>query len=372
MHSDLAPSAATRWVSCPGSVDLIRANGPFVDSAGEAATRGTLMHEWADFLLTGVDEPDQALLDPEIDIVEHYAAVIEAENADVLHVETKVPLFYKPEDTGTVDCHYQLGDTLCVDDLKTGRFEVQAVDNKQLLIYAWSIFRAYFDTPKRTINSIRMRIIQPTVAPSVKEWVITVDEAWDKAADIAIAANTADAGSSRLVASEAACRWCPVAAVCSARAKWVLEVLDDDPLDLPDPRVMTDESLVIFVERRKEIEKWLKDVGQHLQDKMLSGGKVDGLKVVLGREGNRTWADEQKAAETLIRKFRSREIYKKTLISPAQAGKLLKKVGASKRLHTRIASFVRRASASPVVVVADDKRPALPDAMDLLTNDGEQ
>lgn len=57
-HAKLSPSAAVRWLTCPGS---IRLSADIPDTSSPAAEEGTLAHELGELaLLEGVDTADVA------------------------------------------------------------------------------------------------------------------------------------------------------------------------------------------------------------------------------------------------------------------------------------------------------------------------
>ena len=87
--------------------------------------------------------------------------------------------------------------------------------------------------------------------------------------------------------------------------------------------------------------------------------------LVPGRAGNRKWVDDDKTDKYLARhKLKVGERFKKTLISPAAAEKLLK--AKDERLPEE---YWWRADGKPKLVSSTDSRPALPpsatDAFDI-------
>ena len=58
-HAQVSPSAAYRWISCPGSVALCK--GLPDDEGSVYAMEGTIAHHMAELILTGQKpEPDDA------------------------------------------------------------------------------------------------------------------------------------------------------------------------------------------------------------------------------------------------------------------------------------------------------------------------
>jgi hypothetical protein len=85
--------------------------------------------------------------------------------------------------------------------------------------------------------------------------------------------------------------------------------------------VLTDDYLVRLFKAAKGIKTFLDDVAEHLEARMLAGASIPGLKLVLGREGNRAWTDEDAADKLLAQsgKLKMEQRYKMSLIPPTQA-----------------------------------------------------
>jgi hypothetical protein len=188
-----------------------------------------------------------------------------------------------------------------------------------------------------------------------------------------------------------ACRWCPIKKNCEARAAWLVEDLGDadrsgiDLLaDLPEltkadkklepieriakAGILPNEVLVSVYAKSKEIRQWLDDIEEHLEGEALRGAPVAGTKLVLGREGNRAWIDEDAADQFLKnQKFKESERYNFKLKSPTQVEAMLaEKLAASSRTRNLFESHITRSAAKPTLALESDKRPALNAAADAL------
>jgi hypothetical protein len=132
-----------------------------------------------------------------------------------------------------------------------------------------------------------------------------------------------------------------------------------------------DEDLVRMYTAKKWIESFLDDVEEYLSGRAEQGNAAPGTKLVLGREGNRKWGNDE-AADTFLKGqgLSADERYEKKLISPTEAEKLLKdKLKATKRTATRFEELVTRAPAKNVLALSDDKREAVPALSDLMPNE---
>ena len=123
-HSKLAPSSASRWTVCTASPAFIEANQDRIpkDNGSAYADEGTLAHDWAKKILLGESE----ITDLPEDLVEpvgfylNHCRRIEESNGGTKFVERQVPLFYRPQDNGTVDFALLTAKALRFRDYKHG------------------------------------------------------------------------------------------------------------------------------------------------------------------------------------------------------------------------------------------------------------
>ena len=126
---------------------------------------------------------------------------------------------------------------------------------------------------------------------------------------------------------------------------------------------------------RKNITAILADVEAYLESLAEQGRPAPGTKLVMGREGNRKWADEEAAENFLARtaKLKQDERFKFVLISPTQAEEILSDK-LTDRQQKRLKELITRNPGTPSLAPADDKRPAIAapcDAFDDLTEEPE-
>lgn len=339
-------------------------------------------------------------------------------------VEEEIPLFYQPEQTGTADFIAIVPDRVYVRDYKHGAgVLVSTQENTQLAIYAYSVIRhlqpAYNFSDDTMVD---IAIVQPRhrEAGDPTPWCITVGDLATFCAEIEYRAIQARTAAERVRAKigstgknvsnaeileaapgaqfapsegdEGACRWCRCKAFCASRLQANTEGLESPLINAADMlavmpeltkddakqtvenrialvgeclgmqgRILDDDYLVRVVAKAKAIGKWLSDVEEYLEARLLAGEEIDGVKLVDGREGNREWANIE-AAETFLRGqgLKQEERFDFKLKSPAAAEKLLKdKLKASGRTKSRFEELIVRSPAKKKLTVSEDKREAV-------------
>lgn len=162
-----------------------------------------------------------------------------------------------------------------------------------------------------------------------------------------------------------ACQWCPLRApgLCGARDEWILSVFDLDDLD-EEPRDIAPERrgeiLTTWAPRFKEAEKWLGDLRRQSFAAAMHGEPDPGTKLVLGDQGDRKWSDSNAAAALLEAALGDAGFVPRAPITPPQAEKVLKprkKRPGNPDAWEALTELITRAPASPVLAMADDKKP---------------
>lgn len=420
-HALLSPSAAKKWLNCPAA---LACEFGIPNESGQAAVNGTAMHSMAEYSLNAiangsygdgfdvvkwftptdsnvavvknhgkgpietyakVRRGDVVVTDdfvkqvdkyvsycrPIIDAAELFKAEYRVNLTKILHPGVEID--GKPLQTfGTADLVAILPDgTLVVGDLKTGRHKVSAKENKQMMLYALGILRAL----RRTydITAVRLVIFQP-YAGGADEWDTTPEalEQFGKYAS-ASALKAIDAfvrGKKGLKPadfrpSNDACQWCRFAEKCNAKRKVATIEVEQDLADEQVAREtgdteMTLEQLKAEWDKLPFLRQHIADTEKAMYSALMRGEKVEGLKLVEGRPGNRSWSRE--ATELEIRKLLEKGgmdlgnataiMYKKALLSPTEMEK-----AAPKEAWEELKGLVTRKDGQPSIAPADDKRP---------------
>lgn len=380
----LSASAADRWLTCKASPRFLVDNDHLLDKTPRDYTdAGTIAHAWAEKILKREakveDIPDKTMRDNVGGYVE-FCRDKSSKDAEEIGIEEAVELFYMPGRRGIID--YSIvrpNSDLYIIDYKNGHTPVEATGNSQLAIYALSKLKKMRSSGQQMAGDplITIVIYQPnTPGPAEDIWAVRESELQDFRDEVLLVADEillADADEELPFApSEKACMWCLAAAFCPARGGNALAMVPDmtienaDSLPLPRPETLTPEQLVQFKVRSKEFKKWMCDIDSHIDRLMLvEGQRIAGLKVCMGREGNREWVSEEEAQKLLYPKLVADSYKPKELISVTQAEKLLKEkeVKLSTRFKNRFAELVFRSPAKKVVALESDKRPAVEDTL---------
>ena len=307
-HAWLSPSAAHRWLRCPGCPRL---EAQFPDSGSTYAAEGTLAHRLAELTVQRWigDVDESAFLrelariraDPlyqhemerhvgvYLDII---AGVCMLTPSPYVVTEKRLDLSrIAPGCFGTADCIAICGDVLHVIDFKYGKgVRVDAEENPQLRLYALGALAAYavlFD-----IRTVCTHIVQPRLDHYSTE-TISVDEltAWGETARAAAAETQRE--DAPLHPGDW-CRFCKAKVQCRARAVMLLTLEDD----MRAPDLLTDDEIGGILTRAQTLASWVKGLEVYVQEKLLAGGSVPGWKLVEGRSV-RTITDTAKAFAAL-------------------------------------------------------------------------
>lgn len=368
-HARLGPSAAHRWINCPGSVALSeKCPAP---KSSTYAEEGTVAHSLTELKLRKyLGELRGAAYTPRLKKIqssEYYNnemeeatdfyvdAVLErlaAAGSDAeLLVEQQFSLNkWVPESFGTSDAVVIGGNAIEVIDLKYGKgVRVDATGNPQLRLYglgAAELFGDLYD-----FENVRETIIQPRL-DHVSTEEIALDDLRAWATEIvAPAARLAMDGAEIWNAGEW-CRFCPAKAVCRARAETNLELAKHE---FKAPPLLTDEEIGEILKKAEELEKWAADVAAYALDQALAGKHFDGWKLVEGRSV-RKYADDIKVAETLkAAGFDEAMLYERKLYGITA----MEKIVGKKKLTETLGELIVKPAGRPTLVPESDKREAI-------------
>lgn len=325
-------------------------------------------------------------------------------------VELSLPLFYAPRGSGTLDFGLCVQDPNAPEgirwifnDLKFGEGKmVSPVENPQQMAYALSAIELLSLDAPHPDAPVDIWITQPRYRgadgehgePELWETTYGALAKWKRdgvmplatAVERSLDANRKFAHDGRTPAifetgvkfePGDACFFCPAKHACTARQK-VLNVLSDEaggpgalrPVfeAINDDESSADERLIAIFKATSTIQAILKSTAATLYARSMQGEKLPGLKLVDGREGNRTWVSQEEAIAALeALGVPEDKRYISEPIGPATAEALAaeqvpedqRKRGYKKQIAERVSAATKRSPGKPSLVPAEDKRPEL-------------
>lgn len=234
LHAVFSPSAAERWMTCPGSIVL---SDGMPDNTSEYASEGTMAHAFAErWLLMHFAQHGAApfIGGPDEEMAKHVKVYVDecirlAIKGAKIYTETRVLINDDVHGTADFLAWHPETRTLYIRDLKYGAGVPVSVErNIQLRIYAL----AALITMKLPVNTVNIGIVQPRY-DHPDGFIRSVDfdttDLLDLHADVLDAVGHAEKAESAkgskgwdetyLKPSEKGCRWCPASAKCPALKK---------------------------------------------------------------------------------------------------------------------------------------------------------
>lgn len=384
-HALFSPSAAHRWMHCPGSVALC---ADLPQESSEYADEGTAAHTLASLCLPEKLEA-KAFIDSAIKVGER-TFVVDEEMADavqtymdnlnafkaggMLMVEQRFSIEHvtgEPDANGTSDGVVVMPDELQVHDLKYGKgVFVSAEHNPQIMLYGLGALRD-LDT-LGDFKRFRFVIHQPRINSAPSEWdcdrqtLMAFDKEVRARSKLALQAyktrkdwiGTPQA-KEHLNPSSEACQFCQAKANCPALEQLTADTvgLDFDDVNFPEPQEPgTVHPLDQQMSYVSLIELWCRAVRAKVESELLAGREVPNYKLVQGKRGTRQWeVDETAEAEMKAMRLKVDEMYNKKLKSPPQIEKVLK---ASPRKWQKLTGMIiQKEGALSVAHVSDPRKP---------------
>lgn len=379
-HARFAPSSAHRIHDCPASL-LLNEQEP--DREIWEAAEGTVAHHIAEICASMRRDPEEFLgmtfdsgdLDADYDEELHsskgFAITVDEEMVQGVgeyldrimglpgdhYVETRVnisPWCPIPDQFGTCDHAAASYKKLIITDLKYGRVQVDAPQNKQLVMYALGFINEYdwlYDFDEVIIRIAQPRLDHFDVWVTSKAELLAIGEKIKERFALALKPNAP------FGPSEKACRFCKVNYKCKANHDFlyhdrIMLLDDDDEFVEPDLAMMDDAELAALWLRKGMYENRMRAVEDYLHKKVADGEFVPGLKTVAGRS-SRYFVSEVDAEMLLLDAgVKPEKLYSKPeFVSPAQAEKLLR--GEAKK---KLQDFIKSKPGKPCLVSSDDKR----------------
>jgi hypothetical protein len=353
-HSKLSASSSDRWLKCHGSL-FLDANAVIKENS-VAADIGTMIHLISEDCILHKSGSDKHLGksfpvgDNSYEFTKEHSTLADFYIDYVLSVignkGNKLPFVLEKRlnydkwafgGFGTADCivHDKVNKIVHIIDLKTGRIEVNAKHNSQLMLYALGARDEY------NINndySYNLTIVQPRLN-KIDTHTISTDELLEFGEYVLKQSDDITSGSKKRVMGEH-CKFCPNNPTCPELNKQVLGMFDA----MPDQNI---ENMIKVYNIADVIKTYLDKVETYLYEKALSGMELDGLKLVSSRT-KRAWADnaEQRLIEVL-----GESAYINKLISITDAKSLID--------NALLDELTIKPEGKLELVSSDDKRPAV-------------
>lgn len=330
MQVKLSPSAAARWIACPGSEYIVR-RLPRLPSS-DAAQEGTLAHEFAARAVWGVlrettsprccacaepPEPEAALATA--DMLEGAQTYADAVCAQCGSAFGGREFFWTVEDrvqmddregcriSGRLDFAAWTRDpdgeqVLLVADYKFGGEFVASSDNPQLLCYA--LCKADFLTHAR--GSHPSRIVVGIIQPRTEIADFSYGATWaaydwaeffERTEKIRLAAHNATAADDRTLRKTGPhCRWCAARSVCRAAIgeRLLLAAIAAGEAEMQDDA--TDEQIGAWLDALRGMDTVRDDLTRIAKARIASGATIPGWRTQ-ARKGKQ-WAAEIRDAGT--------------------------------------------------------------------------
>jgi hypothetical protein len=368
---------------CPGSINFKEAMDAGADSGGTAADEGTILHSFAESALREEKEAYDYVGETRehngysLTLDDDLAAMIQSglDYIDAipgkLHIETRVDLKrWMPGQFGTTDVGIVGEKTITIFDWKFGLVPVSPIENEQVMIYAlgfWDNIARYLSNATK----FRLVIWQPRAPGGGGEWEISLDDLLAFGKEVKRkAAATYNPDAPRIAGSKQ-CPHCDGAKTltCAEYTAFNLALVVaefdelDEAVELDIPMFlsidMTPERRSYILEHRSMFEQFLNRLYEQTMMDALQGRPTPGLKAVHGRNPPRKWASPEEAEAALTITLGD-DAYTKKVVTPTQAEKLL-----SKKMYSKVASFVERGQPKPILVSDKDTRPAIQNLADM-------
>lgn len=369
-HAKLSASGASRWATCPGSVQM---EDGIPDKESVYAQEGTLAHEMSELKLKHYLDPkgfgkrklnaaikklkENELYQAEMDsYTDTYVDFIKEKalsfpSNPYIEIEKRVDFSrWVDGGFGTCDCILIHGSTLSIIDLKYGKgVPVSSEQNEQLILYALGAYDAF--NLIYNLDKIELNIVQPRIN-NFSTWEISLTELLLWGDYFKVQAEKALGGNGELVPSAKACKFCKARDICTARAENNLSLESEIKLK---PNEIPKDKLYEYISRGEDIAKWVADLKAYALDMCLRGEEVKGLKAVAGRT-SRSWTNQDEAINKLIEGgIDEAIIYDKVPLTLAKLEKALGK----QQFTALVGDLVVTSEGKPTLVFENDKRPAI-------------
>lgn len=410
VHAFFAPSAAHRWLNCPGSMAFAE-NQQEGDST-KYADDGSASHAWCAEIISNGNIYQPELGDTKVINGKTYTWDEERArfcNVYIDYVMTRglggelwndlwvdISEYLGEDQGGTIDNGiYQAAEEHLISiDLKYGMRKVYAkyqtgVDsagvpvyevNPQLGLYLLGLLGNMLLMDK-SVTRVTAVIVQPRLG-HIDEYTFSVEELLQfgekckrgvsLCGDAMILNPDGNEINAHLSPGDKTCEWCRAKANCQALAKYVGDQVKCDfdtihaegaPLPPKDHKKLAEKFRAVPL-----IAQWCSAVNSEVWKLVASGEEVIGvdgkpMKFIEGKQGDRKWANVVEAEAALSGVLPAEKMYQpQTIIGVPAADKLLKKKATMETWTEIIEPLIFRAPGKPKLALGSDERPAFKSA----------
>jgi hypothetical protein len=315
-HSILAPSAASRWCFCPGSLAACKG---IPDEASQDAARGTVKHHMGESCLKNGGQAIQFLGQTleadgfkfEVDKVfcEQVQTYVDNCRRDVGEQQYEVrldtsPILGVPGQGGTVDCVTLNVEKrhITIRDAKFGFERVNAKRNLQMMIYLAAAIDLYdviseWDSATIVIDQPPIHHYDPADV-TIREVVDFIE--WIRPRAKLTYAMYEGTMPIQLIPGPTQCKYCPIRNKCPARTKAITDMFGETSEEPPIPTLSDEDIAGVLASGVVEfVEGWVKDIRAEAYRRATAGRTLPGFKLVKGKRGARYFTDKEKVRAVL-------------------------------------------------------------------------
>lgn len=353
-HAIFGASSSSRWLACPGSVELSKG---IVEPPSEFAAEGTAAHELAEMVLRTelntsnwlgekieasgftfeVTEEMAGAVQSYVELVRAFAegygvAPMLEHRFDLSKLQPPAPMF------GTADCAFYVeGERLLhIIDLKYGRgVPVDANGNPQLKYYALGMLLSL--PADKPVRRVKMTICQPRIG-NIAHDECSVEDLLDFGTELLDGVNAALRPDASLNPSPEACKFCKAKGKCPALRKTALAVAQDEFGEVLDPTTLPPEQIGSLLAKADMLEEWLRGLRAIALSQAEAGVEIPGF-VLQAKRATRKWADELTVINWAFEQgLPHSEVFDSKLKSPAALEKVVGKKNMPNDLIVAVSS----------------------------------
>lgn len=353
-HAIFGASSSSRWLACPGSVELSKG---IVEPPSEFAAEGTAAHELAEMVLrtelntsNWLGEKIEAsgftfeVTEEMVGAVQSYVELVRAfaegygvapmleHRFDLSKLQPPAPMF------GTADCAFYVeGERLLhIIDLKYGRgVPVDANGNPQLKYYALGMLLSL--PADKPVRRVKMTICQPRIG-NIAHDECSVEDLLDFGTELLDGVNAALRPDAPLNPSPEACKFCKAKGKCPALRKTALAVAQDEFGEVLDPTTLPPEQIGSLLAKADMLEEWLRGLRAIALSQAEAGVEIPGF-VLQAKRATRKWADELTVINWAFEQgLPHSEVFDSKLKSPAALEKVVGKKNMPNDLIVAVSS----------------------------------